>query len=1386
MQDSARREAKLPPAATKVSIGRKTFPPHAPPESGAVRLHQKDIQMRSYTILLVPPLLLASAVRAEHRTPLSESWQLQPAGRADITTVGDKWTEGSNAPWSWKGPLRRPKFWSDLDVNTVHSLWYKQTLTIPAPPEGHRFLLDFHRIEGDAIVFLNGRRIGELLRPGGEVEISDAICPGPEQELLVFLTRDYTGISRGFEEDPLRYRTRGPKGRNLPTVRWGLGISAPVELIVRPKPAAIAGTFARPSWRGRRLEVDVDIETSEAVPNTHLELIVADADGTAVLTTTGAPMSLPAGRTTRTVTAPWENPIPWELEAPYLYTLAVRLHGPDGVLDGLAGQRFGFREIWTKGRDVFLNGHVSRWRMEWTAFGVNANSVSLLRLLGRNVLYAQNNPTAWWCDWTETPYYRAELLELLDQTGIGLLLPVPSISGIRDLLLHDERARADFQREMALWVRRYRNHPSILAWSVSMNSFNPRAAVHPETMGQRVDYSHHQARAIEDAVAMAKANDPTRLAYGHADGNLADLATANVYPNFAPLQEVEDWPEIWATKGDMPFIAAEYALPYGGSFYNKTQFLGTEFAAMYFGNEAYHQEPDALLRKTVDIGLGNRGHGNSLAKAVPDFPMYWALRSLYVTHSDRAWRTWGVLAWHYFNFGIGYGDPPGYTGNRFNRYAAMRKPVTGRPDWANPNYDMHGTAMQPLLAYIGGHPVFTDKTHAYHAGEDMIKQTVLLWDGPGRPGVDVAWRLRQGEVILARGRSSLTPEAGDRFFLPIECRAPSVLTRTELTLEMSVFEDGEIAASDTFPIQVFPRPESPNLDTRVAIWDPQGKTAAELSKLGFRATTIVPGVRLADYDVLLVGREALTPGAQLPWTPNDISRGLQVIVFAQQPEMWEALGFLPDDLMTRRIFPTVTDHPVLDGLETVDLRDWRGSPDLLPAFKRRYGHDGPRAPRSSNRGTVASVVLRLPDAIGFTPILNCEFDLDYSPLLQWQHGKGMVLFCTLDLTSRLGNDPVAIRLVTNLLRFAAADRPIAPPVTVVRPEDAFDDAATIAATRSGQRVVVLPRPADELKAAGFSLESKRLVRATNPAGKLFTSIGPRLLRWRDAIAVNAFSSDGQPDGCTVHSDGLFLIQKLGKGERLFVQAGPELLARRYADDSGRRAAVQLSVFRLRQLTAQLLTNAGVPTDPAVAARLCELRAGPAYERLGAWHVLGPHYTGETNPAKILASPFAGEENAIAGDTNPNLTYTTTDARTLDFRTIVTARSDGFIDLTAPLKPTAQAVAYVTRTVSSRMERDAILRLGVDYFMQVWVNGDIVYCMAEGHGSPKPNRHEVKVHLRPGENVFTIKILAGSKGFGFWANLSTGNTPEETAERATAVSLYPPHARFFDPYEYHYW
>ena len=74
-------------------------------------------------------------------------------------------------------------------------------------------------------------------------------------------------------------------------------------------------------------------------------------------------------------------------------------------------------------------------------------------------------------------------------------------------------------------------------------------------------------------------------------------------------------------------------------------------------------------------------------------------------------------------------------------------------------------------------------------------------------------------------------------------------------------------------------------------------------------------------------------------------------------------------------------------------------------------------------GNVASVLIEKPARGDLLPILDGGYDLQYSPLLLGRLGRGMMLFCQLDVTGRSEFEPAAQKLVANILQYASNWQP---------------------------------------------------------------------------------------------------------------------------------------------------------------------------------------------------------------------------------------------------------------------------------------------------------------------------------------------------------------------------
>jgi hypothetical protein len=125
----------------------------------------------------------------------------------------------------------------------------------------------------------------------------------------------------------------------------------------------------------------------------------------------------------------------------------------------------------------------------------------------------------------------------------------------------------------------------------------------------------------------------------------------------------------------------------------------------------------------------------------------------------------------------------------------------------------------------------------------------------------------------------------------------------------------------------------------------------------------------------------------------------------------------------------------LNGIAPEHLCDWRGEATIVPPrrdyeMRPRYGPTVPwcgipvtRIWRCGNRGNVASVLIEKPARGSFLPIVDGGYSLQYSPLLEYREGRGVVLFCQLDVTGRTETDPAADLLARNLIHYALGWKP---------------------------------------------------------------------------------------------------------------------------------------------------------------------------------------------------------------------------------------------------------------------------------------------------------------------------------------------------------------------------
>ena len=130
-------------------------------------------------------------------------------------------------------------------------------------------------------------------------------------------------------------------------------------------------------------------------------------------------------------------------------------------------------------------------------------------------------------------------------------------------------------------------------------------------------------------------------------------------------------------------------------------------------------------------------------------------------------------------------------------------------------------------------------------------------------------------------------------------------------------------------------------------------------------------------------------------------------------------------------------------------------------------------------------------------------------------------------------------------------------------------------------------------------------------------------------------------------------------------------------------------------------------------------------------------------------------------------------------------AEGVYDFAAAQPVSSFPVTYAQCIVERKAAGEAILKLGCDWRVKVWCNGEEVFRSESGARIP---RFEVKLNLKAGENVLAFKVGSGSSGHKLIALLASeeSGTASDTDAELDAMTLYEDDVVGFDPYEFHYW
>ena len=333
--------------------------------------------------------------------------------------------------------------------------WYRYELTPKDEWKGKRIVLDFQGIMLVGDVYLNGKRIGgtDYGYLGFDIDLSKLLKWGQPNEIAVKADTQNPSNSRWFT---------------------GAGLYRDVNLIVTNKDLFFPRhpLFIR-TQGNKEVKIKAEIINQQKVAKGQtaakmpVGVRILDADGKVVAEQKND-IHFNAKWRDREYELPsisLENAKLWSPDSPYLYTAEVTLYDSEGNIADQIKEPFGVRTIeivpqkglLVNGKKVLLKGYANHHTLG--ALGAAAypraieKRLKLMKEFGMNHIRTSHNP------------YSEDFLKLCDKYGILV------VDELYDKWLTQYAGgrvewESLWQKDVPEWVKRDRNHPSVVMWSL--------------------------------------------------------------------------------------------------------------------------------------------------------------------------------------------------------------------------------------------------------------------------------------------------------------------------------------------------------------------------------------------------------------------------------------------------------------------------------------------------------------------------------------------------------------------------------------------------------------------------------------------------------------------------------------------------------------------------------------------------------------------------------------------------------------------------------------------------------------------------------------------------------------------------------------------------------
>ncbi|MBA2341721.1 MAG: hypothetical protein H0V88_15135 [Pyrinomonadaceae bacterium] len=889
--------------------------------------------------------------------------------------------------------LRRLGF----DTERVEDGWYRLEFEAPQLPAGRRLFVAFEGVAMRSKTFCNGALLGEHtgMFSRFDYDLTARLKPG-RNVLDVYVSMERVPVSTLSLGQAISVNLTASKILTLNKGMFGPlapdqnnrnydlhGIWQPVRFVVRGE-AKIEDVWFKPTLDG----ADVQVEASglRGAQGARLKARWIDKE-TGKLFAEIAPMRVDLAEGVMkqaTLTLRNVRPKLWTPAEPYLYRLEVSLETLSGEVLDVWTHSVGFRTFERRGNKFYLNGKPYWLRgANQLPYGKNSWDAELPRKLIKlmhdaNIRLTRTHATPWNEAW----------LDAADEIGLGI-----SVEGLRPWALAGKIGTPPpeifrhWLEENEDVVKRGRNHPSVLLWTVG------------NEMLLRDHGNLEKWKLLSEVVKQTRRLDP-RLPVIADSSYVRDekFYREVLQPNNIDDGDVDDLHRYRGWYSDSPFVI-DSKIDVREAI-SERPFIGQEMSTGY---------PD------LDTGLPTLRYTRDLLT-----PQAWVGQDAYpgsdpavfLEHNRAVTKRWAEQL-------------------RFQRGDVTAGFMMFSAEcWFRHSYDARSVASYPVYASVReawspiGVALETGRRRFY-AGEEINTGVFVTNDDEQFRDLS-ALQLQVSFVDAATRREVGREVVGKIDRLPYyqTARVPVKFTvprtnkeRANLQLVMRVLSGGKEVSRSTDRIEVF---QSPNrstsaLDTALVAQDLTPALVRFVRESGMFSSVMNSMNDAARASVVLLngqsGVEALRENGK---ARQLISQGATAILFAPDEEL---VKLFPQDILSvRGVTGEYADLApargtmIAAGLQAMDVKWWGREKDWRVFVASR-------AHRLNPKGRARELIRFIPSH-GYISAERVP-EQYMTVLFEIRIGEGRLWACDLDLEQSVLIDPTARRLATNLLLAAA-------------------------------------------------------------------------------------------------------------------------------------------------------------------------------------------------------------------------------------------------------------------------------------------------------------------------------------------------------------------------------